>query len=72
MKLRLELEKATRDANLMGMIVDNYEKEINRKKLSIIAQPESSVKKHDTNKTPRASVSHGGSTLGFRQSLSAN
>ena len=58
-KLRVELEKAEREQNLMAMIVDNYEKEIAKKSTG-------------TSGGQHTSRGDQGGTLGFRNSVSAN
>ncbi len=44
-KLRQVLEKAEREAQLMGMIADNYQKEISRKKAAIASSEEATAVK---------------------------
>ena len=44
-KLRQVLEKAEREAKLMGMIADNYQKEIARKKAAITSSEEATAVK---------------------------
>lgn len=44
-KLRQVLEKAEREAQLMGMIADNYQKEIARKKATMASNEEATAAK---------------------------
>ena len=56
MRLRIELEKAQKDQNLMHMIVDNYHKEIERRKKQQIDGSSHIIKpsEHQSNQTPKS------------------
>jgi len=69
LKLRLELEKVMRDQNIMGIISDNYAKEISRRKLPL--QGISNFANHDNAPDSTRPGSQTGSRLimGFRQAV---
>lgn len=70
MKLRVELEKVLRDQNIMGMIAENYEKEISRRKQTHVVRAPTTQELPQTQSytTPKASAN---AIMGFRSAAAA-